>query len=100
MFRTSLVAAAGTAFIASSAGVSAQTLGIAACDDFLKKYETCVTSQVPVAQRATFQGQFDQWRKAWSDMAKNPNTKAGLENACKQSAEQMKTAMSGFGCKF
>jgi hypothetical protein len=100
MFRTSLVAVAGTAFIMSSNGLSAQTLGIAACDDFLKKYETCVTSQVPAAQRATFQGQFDQWRKAWSDMAKNPNTKAGLENACKQSAEQMKIAMSGFGCKF
>jgi hypothetical protein len=83
-----------------STGLSAQTLAIAACDDFLKKYETCVTSQVPAAQRATFQGQFDQWRKAWSEMAKNPNTKAGLENACKQSAEQMKTAMSGFGCKF
>ena len=24
--------------------------------------------------RATFQGQFDQWRKAWSDMAKNPSS--------------------------
>jgi hypothetical protein len=99
MFRTALVAAAATALTVVSTGLSAQTLGIAACDDFLKKYETCVTSQVPAAQRATFQGQFDQWRKAWSDMAKNPNTKAGLENACKQSAEQMKTAMSWFGCK-
>ena len=100
MFRTSVVAAAGTALVMASTGLGAQTLGIAACDDFLKKYETCVTSQVPAAQRATFQDQFDQWRKAWSDMAKNPNTKAGLENACKQSAEQMKTAMSAFGCKF
>jgi hypothetical protein len=71
MFRTALVAAAATALTVVSTGLSAQTLGIAACDDFLKKYETCVTSQVPA-----------------------------IENACKQSAEQMKTAMSGFGCKF
>ena len=100
MVRTAFVAAAASALIMVSTDLTAQTIGIAACDDFLKKYETCVTSQVPAAQRAMFQGQFDQWRKAWSDMAKNPSTKADLETACKQSAEQMKTAMSGFGCKF
>jgi hypothetical protein len=99
MVRTAFVAAASALTIVST-DLTAQTLGIATCDDFLKKYETCITSQVAAAQRATFQGQFDQWRKTWSDMAKNPSTKAGLENACKQSAEQMKAAMSGFGCSF
>lgn len=83
-----------------STGLGAQTIGIAACDDFLKKYEACVTSKVPAAQQAAFQGQFDQMRKAWSDAAKNPGVKASLEGACKQSAEQVKTAMSGFGCTF
>lgn len=78
-FRTALVAAAATAIITAtimvSTGLSAQTLGIAARDDFLEKYETCVTSQVGAARRATFQGQFDQGRKAWSDTAKDPNTR-------------------------
>jgi hypothetical protein len=83
-----------------SAQAGAQTIGIAACDDFLKKYEACVTSKVPAAQQATFQGQLDQTRKAWSDAAKNASAKPTLENGCKQSAEQMKTAMSGFGCTF
>lgn len=37
-------------------------------------------AQVPVAQRATFQGQLtDRWHKAWSDMAKNPNSKKPRE---------------------
>jgi hypothetical protein len=62
----------------------AHTVGVAACDYFLKKYEACVASNVPAAQRATFQGLFDQMRN--------------LEGACKQSAEQSKTAMSAFGC--
>ena len=75
MFRTALIAAVATATIMVSTGLSAQTLGIAACDDLLEKYETCVTSQVGAAQRATFQGQFDQGRKAWSDTAKDPNTR-------------------------
>ena len=83
-----------------SAQTGAQTIGIAACDDFLKKYEACISSKVPAAQRATFQSQFEQMRKAWSDAATNASAKATLENGCKQSAEQMKTAMSGFGCTF
>jgi hypothetical protein len=45
-----------------STGLSAQTTGVAACDDFLKKYEICVTSKVPAAQKATFQGQLEQMR--------------------------------------
>jgi hypothetical protein len=97
MVRGSLAAFALTLL---SAQAGAQTIGIAACDDFLKKYEACVTSKVPAAQQATFQGQLDQMRKAWSDAAKNASAKPTLENGCKQSAEQMKTAMSGFGCTF
>jgi hypothetical protein len=83
-----------------STGLSAQTTGVPACDDFLKKYESCLTSKVPAAQKATFQGQLDQMRKAWSDAAKAPGVTETLESSCKQSAEQMKTAMSGFGCSF
>jgi hypothetical protein len=100
MVRALLAAIAALPFLMLSTGLGAQTIGIAACDDFLKKYETCVTSKVPAAQRTTFQGQFDQMRKAWSDAAKNPSAKASLEGACKQSAEQVKAAMSGFGCTF
>jgi hypothetical protein len=92
------VAVAG--FMLLSTGLSAQSVGIAACDDFLKKYEACVTSKVPAAQQATFKGQLDQMRKAWSDAAKTPNAKTTLEGSCKQSAEQMKTSMSAFGCAF
>jgi hypothetical protein len=98
MVRPALVAA--MAFVLMSTGLSAQTVGIAACDDFLKKYEACVTTRVPDAQRAMFKGQFEQVRKAWSDAAKNPSAKASLEGACKQSAEQTKAALSSFGCSF
>ena len=104
--RRSDMTCAGSAVIAMSAlvmlstGLSAQTTGVAACDDFLKKYEACVTSKVPAAQKAAFQGQLEQMRKAWSDAAKAPGAKATLESTCKQSADQMKAAMSAFGCTF
>lgn len=100
MVRTAFAVTATSAFLVLSTGLSAQTTGIAACDDFLKKYEACVTSKIPAAQKTTFQAQLDQMRKAWSDAAKNANAKATLESTCKQSAEQMKAAMAGFGCSF
>jgi hypothetical protein len=100
MVRPARVIAAASMLMSLSTGLSAQTTGIAACDDFLTKYEACVATKVPDAQRTMFQGQFDQMRKAWSDGAKNPGARASLEGACKQSAEQVKMSMSGFGCAF
>jgi hypothetical protein len=100
MVRPPCVIAAASMLLSLSTGLSAQTTGIAACDDFLKKYEACVTTKVPAAQQATFQGQFDQMRKAWSDAAKTPGAKPSLEGACKQSSEQVKMSMSSFGCAF
>jgi hypothetical protein len=90
----------GSPLVGLSAGLGAQTTGIAACDDFLKKYEACVTSKVPAAQKATYQSQLEQMRKAWPDAAKNAGAKAGLERACRQMSDQMKTAMASFGCTF
>ena len=95
MFRAAIVISAGLMVISSA---SAQTTGVAACDDFLKKYEACVSGKVPAAQRATLQTQLDQTRKMWSDLAKNPQTKSALETSCKQTIEQMKTALQAYGC--
>jgi hypothetical protein len=100
MVRAAAAVFAMSALMLHSTGLSAQTTGVAACDDFLKKYEACVTSKIPAAQEATFQGQLEQMRKAWSDAAKAPGVKATLESSCKQSAEQMKATMSAFGCSF
>jgi hypothetical protein len=100
MVRPALITAGAFVLMGVIAGLGAQTTGIAACDDFLKKYEACISSKVPAAQKTTYQSQLDQLRKAWADAAKNAAAKAGLESSCKQMSDQMKTAMSGFGCSF
>lgn len=100
MVRATLIAGSALSLTMFSSVLQAQTTGIAACDDFLKKYEACITGKVPAAQRPIFQGQFDQVRKAWSDMAKNASTKPSLEAACKQTGDQMKASLSSFGCTF
>ena len=86
--------------IAVAGPARAQNTGIAACDDFLTKYDTCVTSKLPEAQRATYKAQLDQTRKTWLDMAKNPSTKPAMEQSCKQTMDAMKASLQSFGCSF
>ena len=78
----------------------AQTTGVALCDDFLTKYETCVGTKVPAAQQATFRTQLDQLRKTFTDLSKNANSKLALEATCKASSDQMKAAITSYGCSF
>jgi hypothetical protein len=73
--RQVLSLAAGIALLAGVTTAHAQSTGIAACDDFLTKYDACVVSKVPEAQRAMYKTQIDQTRKAWVDLAKNPSAK-------------------------
>lgn len=92
--------AAALFVIAMTGTARAQSTGIAACDDFLQKYDTCVTSKLPEAQRATYKAQLDQTRKMWVDMAKNPSTKPAMEGSCKQTMEAIKASLQSFGCSF
>ena len=86
--------------IAAARPAHAQSTGIAACDEFLQKYDTCVTSKLPEAQRATYKAQLDQTRKMWVDMAKNPSAKSTMEGTCKQTTDAIKTSLQSFGCSF
>jgi hypothetical protein len=98
--RRVLSLAAGVALLAGVTTAHAQSTGIAACDDFLTKYDACVVSKVPEAQRAMYKTQIDQTRKAWVDMAKNPSAKATMDSTCKQTLDATKASLSAFGCSF
>jgi hypothetical protein len=93
-------ALAGLALLAGITAASAQSTGIAACDEFLTKYDACVGSKIPEAQRATFKTQIDQTRKAWIDMAKNPSAKTTMEATCKQTMDATKASLTAYGCSF
>ena len=95
----SLAGITGLALLAGITAVHAQSTGIAACDDFLTKYDSCVVFKVPEAQRAMYKTQIDQTSKAWLDMAKNPSAKATMEAICKQTLDA-KASLTAFGCSF
>lgn len=97
MKRFALIAGFG---LATMTAASAQMVGVPVCDDFLTKYEACVTGKVPAAQQPAFKTSLDQTRKAWSDAAKNPTAKAALESSCKQTADQLKQSLAAYNCSF
>ena len=96
----SLAGITGAALLAGVTASRAQSTGIAACDDFLTKYDACIVSKVPEEQRAMYKTQIDHTSKAWVDMAKNSSAKATMEATCKQTSDAMKTSLTTLGCSF
>ena len=82
----------------STTASSGDKIGIPECDDFLAKYEACVTGKVPEQARAAYQTGIKQWRDSWKQLAANPQTKGTLAASCKQAREQQETALKSYGC--
>jgi hypothetical protein len=88
----------GTTKTGTTTTSSGEKIGIAECDDFIAKYEACVTGKVPEAARASYQTALKQWRESWKKLAENPQTRGTLAAACKQAREQQETALKSYGC--
>jgi len=79
---------------------SGEKIGVAECDDFIAKYEACISGKVPAEGRAQWNAALSQWRTQWKQLADNPQTRASLAQACKMAADQSKTSMKPYGCDF
>lgn len=82
----------------SSTAPAGEKIGVAECDDFIAKYEACVSGKVPEVARAQYQGAIKQWRDSWKKLAENPQTRGTLAAACKQAKEQQEAALKSYGC--
>jgi hypothetical protein len=85
---------------ATTTTASGDKIGIAECDDFLTKYDACVSGKVPEVARAQYKATIEQWRSSWKKLAENPDTRGSLAAACRQSAEQARVQMKSFDCTF
>ena len=91
---------ASTTATPASTTSSGGDIGVAECDDFLKKYEACVSGKVPAAAQATFKTSLDTWRSSWKQLANTPQGKAGLATACKSALDQAKTSLASYNCSW
>ena len=84
----------------ATAAPAAEKIGVPECDDFIAKYDACVSSKVPEAARAQYKSAVAQWRASWKKLAENPATKGTLAAACKQAAAQQAAALKSYGCSW
>lgn len=93
-------AAASNAAASNTSTASGDKIGVPECDDYIAKWEACVNSKVPEAQRGTFKGAFETTRSSWRQLASTAQGKAGLAQACKAAHEQAKQAFGSYGCSW
>ena len=97
--KTTTTGTSGTSTTSTTASAG-DKIGVPECDDFIAKYESCVSGKVPEMARAQYQSAVKQWKESWKKLAENPQTKGTLAAACKQAAEQQAAALKSFGCTF
>src|SRR6266576_905634 len=62
----------------STTASTGEKIGVPECDEFIAKYDACVSSKVPESARAQYKSAVAQWRASWKKLAENPATKATL----------------------
>jgi len=86
----------------SETAPAGDSVGVAECDEYIKKYEACLTkiaAKAPQAEgplKTAFQAQRDGFKKA----AETPQGKATLATACKQATETAKASTSAYACEW
>jgi hypothetical protein len=82
---------------AASTASPAPGFGVPECDDYIKKYSSCIDKLAPAAQGASRQA-LEQSRAAWKQAASTDQGKAALAASCKAASDAAAPAMRAQGC--
>ena len=77
-----------------------EPVGVPICDEFLDKYEACVTRNVPPPHFESIREGMREWREAWRAVAASPGGVPSLEKACRQTLEAQRQATAALGCEW
>lgn len=69
-------------------GGGADSVGVQECDDYIKKYATCIEKMPAAAKPAAEQG-FKAQKDAWKTSAATPEGKAALKTGCKAALDAL-----------
>jgi len=97
---TTTTAPANTA--ATTADSSSPNTGVAECDEYITKYEACLTKIAKAAPQAepALKQSFEAQRTSFKTAAANPQSKATLATTCKQAIETAKTSTKAYACEW
>ena len=86
---------------ATASTSSSEKIGVAECDDFIAKYEACITDHIPEVQKRQYRENIDAWRKSWRQLITgNQMSKEAMAATCKRHVLQSREGMKSFGCEF
>ena len=73
-------------------------IGVPECDEFMTKYDACVSNKVPEMVRVQYKEALARARSDMRARANDPATRSTMASYCKQALEQAKTSMTAFNC--
>lgn len=81
---------------------STDSVGVAECDEYIKKYEACLTKIAAKAPQmeSSMQPAFKAQRDGFKQAAANPASKATLASTCKQAMDAVKQSTSMYACEW
>ncbi len=97
---TANTASSNTSTTATTQKASGNQIGVAECDDYLQKYESCLSDKIPEAARASLRSSLDTTRASWRNAAATPEGRAGLAQACRAARDAARQSMSAYGCQW
>ena len=86
--------------LAPAPGETAGEIGVAECDDYLRKWDTCLATKVTGEAHEQVKVALDATREAWKRATASPEGKAGLATACREAAELASMQVAAYGCSW
>ena len=91
--------AKGSSNSAAATASRSEKIGIPECDDFIAKYNACISDHVPAAKKAEYKENIDAFARTWKQLMANSD-KNTVAAACKRHRDMARENMKSFGCEF
>ena len=91
--------------VAAQASAHANTaavdpIGVPECDDYVQKYESCLTDKMPAQDQQVYRVRLGSQRRAWQQMTADPTAHDTLVQQCKDASATATQAFAKSGCGF
>jgi hypothetical protein len=84
----------------SDPALRVEKIGIPECDEFVAKYEACITDHVPEAKQRQYRENIQAWVKLWRQRMVEAAPREVVVEACKNHIIASRESMKSFGCEF
>ena len=74
-------------------------IGIAECDEYVRKYDACL-EKVPDQAQPALRNSLEAQRKQWRAAAKDSFARDGAADQCRSAIAAAKQSMAAYGCEF